>query len=125
MDITIAEMDSLISQSTNHKIQALLKRYKSIEYFPNHQRDLVANHFGYKAVKRTDTKYFDALTGERVAYKEVEARVLDLARVNRKVAVIIENRKRFSSTPKHQKELILEHIGIHMEQWYISYFKKL
>ena len=123
--LTIAEMDSLLVKSTNHKIQALLRRFKSIESFPNHQRDLVATHYGYKAIKYSDITYTHNTTGRKMTYKEVVAEVNKLAEGNYKVGLILSQKSSFSKVSAPQRELILNHIGITMERSSTFYFKRL
>lgn len=123
--LTIEEMDNLLEQSNNHKIKALFKNYKSIEFFSVFHRDLVATHFGYKAVKRTETTYINNATGQKMKHKEVEEVVCKSAESNYKIDLLLKTKPTFSKLSMYQKKLILDYIGISIEQKHIFHFKRI
>lgn len=122
--LTIEEMDNLVKQTTNHKVLALLKKYKSIELFPTFQRDLVATHFGYKVVKRTDITYTNGSTGLKISYREVEEAVRKSAESNYKIDLLLKTKSSFSKLTIPQKKLILDYLGITIERERVFHFKK-
>lgn len=123
--ITVTDMDNLICQTDNHKIQAMHKVFKSIAFYPKFQRDLVATHLGYKAIKRSEITYTNNATGIKMTYKEVESVVLKSAETNYKIDLLLKTKTSFSKLTMPQKKLILNYLGITIEQEQIFYFKKI
>lgn len=122
--LTVTDMDKLICQTDNHKIQALHKVFKSIAFYPKFQRDLVVSHLGYKAVNRSEITYTNNATGIKMTFKEVESVVLKSAEANYKVDLLLKTKTSFSKLAMPQKVLILNYLGITIEQEQIFYFKK-
>lgn len=118
--ITIQEMDTIILTSLqntpNHKIATLHRVYKSIEHYPDHQRDLVVNHLGYKTVKRSNLVYTDTRTKTKLSYQDVVKIVNVGAEQNHKIRLILNSKASFSKVSMPQKKMILNHLGVDIQR---------
>lgn len=127
--ITIKEMDTkietLIQSIGNHKISTLHRVYKSIEHYPNHQRDLVVNHLGYKAVKRSNLVYTDTRTKTKLSYQDVVKIVNAGAEQNHKIREILKYKSSFSKVSIPQKKMILNYLGVDVQRTDVFHFIEL